>query len=174
MTLLLRQLFKFFKLLNSDTATHSLAWGMSLGCVLGFSPILSFQAFLVFAICFVFRVQLGAAFFSAFFFKIIAFIIDPLADQLGQAVLEWASMRDLFVTLYNMPLIPLTRFNNSVVMGSGIIGFTLAIPLFFGFKVFIVKYRQNVVARFRDSKIWKLWTTTVVYKWYSKYSELYG
>jgi uncharacterized protein (TIGR03546 family) len=174
MTLLLRQLFKFFKLLNSDTATQSLAWGMALGCVLGFSPFLSLQTFLVFAICFIFRVQLGAAFFSAFFFKIIAFLIDPLADILGKQVLESPMLRETFVTMYNMPLVPLTRFNNSIVMGSGIIGFALAIPLFFGFKFFIMKYRQNVVTKFKDTKLWKLWTTTVFYKWYSHYDELYG
>jgi len=173
-TLLLKQLFLFFKLLNSDTATNSLAWGMTLGCVLGFSPIVSFQAFLVFTICFVFRVQLGAAFFSAFFFKIIAYLIDPLADVLGQKILELPELRELFVTLYNMPLVPLTQFNNSIVMGSGIIGFALSIPLFFGFRVFILKYRQNVVAKFKNSKAWKLWTTTLIYKWYVKYNELYG
>jgi len=173
-TLLLRQIFKFFKLLNSDTATNSLAWGMALGCVLGFSPILSFQTFLVFFICFVFRVQLAAAFFSAFFFKIVAFLIDPLAHLVGQKVLENPTLRDTFVTLYNMPLIPLTRFNNSIVMGSGIIGFALAVPLFFGFRIFIVKYRENVVAKFKDTKAWKLWTSTIFYKWYSQYQELYG
>jgi uncharacterized protein (TIGR03546 family) len=173
-TLLLKQLFNFFKLLNSDTATYSLAWGMALGCVLGFSPVISIQAFLVFAICFVFRVQLGAALFSAFFFKIVAYMIDPLADVIGRRILELPELRELFVTLHNMPLVPLTRFNNSIVMGSGIIGFALAIPLFFGFRIFILKYRQHVVARFQKSKLWKLWTTTIFYKWYVKYNELYG
>lgn len=174
LTLLFRQLFNFFKLLNSDTATQSLAWGMALGCVLGFSPILSLQTFLVFFICFVFRVQLGAAFLSAFFFKIMAFMTDPLADLVGRFVLEQVLFRELFVSLYNMPLVPLTRFNNSIVMGSGIIGFVLSVPLFFGFRIFIEKYRQHVVAKFKESKYWKLWTTTFFYKWYVKYDELYG
>lgn len=174
MTLLLKQLFRFFQLLNSDTATNSLAWGLALGCVLGFSPFLSLQTFLVLFICIAFRVQLGAAFLSAFFFKVVAFIVDPVADWVGQQVLEAEALRSMFVVLYNMPILPLTRFNNSVVMGSGVIGFIFAIPLFFVFKSFIQKYRQTVLARFRDSKFWKMWTTTTFYKWYSKYQELYG
>jgi uncharacterized protein (TIGR03546 family) len=173
-TLLLKQFFQFFKLLNSDTAANSLAWGMALGCVLGFSPLISFQTFLVFKICFIFRVQLGAAFASAFFFKIIAFLIDPVAHLLGQKVLEAESLQNLFTTLYHLPLIPLTRFNNSVVMGSGLIGFTLALPLFFGFRLFILQYRQQVLSRFQSSRFWKLWVTTSFYKWYLKYDELYG
>lgn len=174
MTLLLKQLFQFFKLLNSDTATHSLAWGLSLGCVLGFSPFLSLQTFLVFFICFIFRVQMGAAFLSAFFFKVIAYLIDPAADLLGQWFLELSALRSTFVILYNAPLVPLTRFNDSIVMGSGLIGFGLSLPLFFGFKYFIQQYRSKIVVRFATSKVWKLWTTTFVYKWYTKYNELYG
>lgn len=174
MTLLIKQIIRFFTLLNSDTGTQSLAWGLALGCVLGFSPFLSLQTFLVLFICFVFRVQLGAAFLSAFFFKIMAFLIDPLANHLGQIILESQSLRPLFVSLYNMPLVPMTRFNNSLVMGSGVIGFLFAIPLFFIFRVLIIKYRVHIVQNFQNSKIWKFWKTTTLYKIYSKYNELYG
>lgn len=174
MTYLLKQLFQLFRLLNSDTATFSLAWGFALGCVLGFSPILSFQAFLVFFICFIFRVQLGAAFLSAIVFKLVAFLIDPWADRLGRHILEHPELQDLFTEMYQMPLVPLTRFNNSIVMGSGVIGFILAVPLFFIFAYAIKKYREQVVARFKNSKLWKLWIGTSFYKWYVKYQELYG
>jgi len=68
MTLLLKQLFAFFRLLNSDTATNQLAAGLACGVILGFAPILSLQALLVIFCCFFFRIQLGAAFLSAFFF----------------------------------------------------------------------------------------------------------
>jgi uncharacterized protein (TIGR03546 family) len=173
-TLLLKQIFNFFRLLNSDTGTNQLASGLALGLVLGFSPFLSLQTFLVLFFCFFFRVQLGAAFLSAFFFKFIAFLVDPASDALGKAVLEAESLRPLWVSLYNMPLVPLTRFNNSIVMGSGLIGFILAIPFFFVFKKSILKYRETVVARYQQSKIWKAWTATTFYKWYTTYEKLYG
>lgn len=174
MTLLLKQLFAFFKLLNSDTATNQLASGLALGVILGFSPFLSLQTFVVLVICFFFRVQLGAAFISAFFFKFVAFAFDPLTDKLGRWALELEGLRPLYVDLYNMPLVPLTRFNNSIIMGSGIVGFLLVIPLFFVFRKLIIRYRETVVARYQQSKIWKLWAGTSFYKWYTKYEQLYG
>jgi uncharacterized protein (TIGR03546 family) len=174
MTLLLKQLFAFFRLLNSDTGTNQLAFGLAFGVILGFSPFLSLQTFLVLFLCFFFRIQLGAAFISAFFFKFVAFMFDPLTDKLGRWALELPSLRPLYVEMYNMPLVPLTRFNNSMVMGSALVGFGLVIPLFFLFKSGIVKYRATVVARYQQTKIWKLWIGTSIYKWYQKYQALYG
>ena len=150
MTLLLKQLFQFFQLLNSDTATNQLATGLAFGVILGFAPILSIQALLVIFCCFFFRVQLGAAFLSAFFFKFVAFLFDPLTDTLGRKILEAPSLRPTFVYLYNIPFFPLTRFNNSIVMGSALVSFIFVIPLFFLFKAMIIRYRETVVARYKS------------------------
>ena len=174
MTLLLKQIFAFFRLLNSETGTNQLAAGLACGLILGFSPVLSLQAFLVLFLAFFLRIQLGAAFLSAFFFKFVAFMIDPLADKLGRSVLESDTLQTLFVSMYNMPLVALTRFNNSIVMGSAVISLLLTIPGFFVFKNLIVKYRITVVERFRTTKFWKGFAATKFYNWYCKYSELYG
>lgn len=174
MTLLLKQLFNFFRLLNSETGTNQLAWGLALGFIVGFSPFLSLQTFLVLLIAFVFRVQLGAVFVSAFFFKFTAFLLDPVCDRLGRMILESEALRPTFVTLYNMPLVPLTRFNNSIVMGSGAIGFILVVPLYFVFRHLVRTYRVAVVERFKQTKLWKAWVGTSIYKWYTTYQSLYG
>lgn len=174
MTLLLKQLFSFFKLLNSDTGTNQLAWGLAFGLILGFAPILSLQGLLVLVVAFFFRVQLGAAFLSAFFFKFVAFLLDPASDLIGRKILETESLRPIFVQMYNMPLVPMTRFNNSIVMGSGMISLILVIPAFFLFKTAVIKYRVAIVAKYKESKIWKAWSATSVYKLYTKYNQLYG
>jgi uncharacterized protein (TIGR03546 family) len=174
MTLLLKQIFAFFRLLNSETGTNQLAAGLACGLILGFSPMLSIQAFLVLFLIFFFRIQMGAAFLSAFFFKFVAFVIDPVADQLGRVILEAPGLRPVFVQMYNMPLVPLTRFNNSIIMGSGVIGLMLVIPAFFIFKALVIKYRITVVARLKGTKIWKAFAATKLYNWYNKYTELYG
>lgn len=173
MTLLLKQIFGFLRLLNSDTGTHQLAWGLSFGLVLGFAPFVSIQTLIVFMLAFLFRIQLGAAFLSAFFFKFVAFLIDPVADHLGRWALELPSLRPLFIQLFNMPIVPMTRFNNSIVMGSMIISFALVIPGFFIFKILIEKYREKVVAKFKQSKMWKAFTATKLYNWYCSYENLY-
>lgn len=174
MTLLLKQIFNFLKLLNSDTGTNQLASGLAFGMILGFAPFISIQTFLVLLIIFVFRVQIGAAFLSAFFFKFVAFLFDYPAHLLGKAVLENESLKPLFTSMYNMPLVPMTRFNNSIVMGSMIVSILLFPIAYILFQMLILKYRQTVVARFKDTKYWKAFTATKLYNWYCTYDKLYG
>lgn len=174
MTLLLKQIFAFFRMLNSETGTDQLAVGLTLGMFLGFSPFLSLQTFIVILILLFFRIQIGAAFLAAFFFKFVAFLVDPAADLLGRQILEAESLRPLWVTLYNMPIIPFTRFNNSIVMGSFAVAVVLFIPVYFAFRKFIIKYRETVVARFKQTKFWKAFAATKFYNWYLTYDKLYG
>lgn len=174
MSFLLQQIFNFFKLLNSETGHNQIATGVALGFVLGLSPTLSLQTFVVFVIIFLFRVQAGAAFLSAFFFKFLGYALDPVADPLGQWILEQKGLRPLFIELYNMPLIPLTRFNNSIVMGSGALALLIAPFLFILSRMLILKYRQKFVSRFKETKAWKAFAATSLYKWYNTYQSLYG
>lgn len=174
MTLLLKQLFGFIKLLHSENGNAQIAWGVALGFILGMTPSLSLQSLLVFLLLFLFRIQIGAALISAFFFKFIAFILDPAFDSLGSTILETQGFQSLFTTLYNMPIVPYTRFNNSIVMGSGIISLVLAPFIFLTSKVLINKYRSQVVERFKQSKIFKAWKATSFYKWYFKFDQYYG
>lgn len=174
MTLIFKQLFNFLKLLNSDTGHNQLASGLACGLILGFAPFLSLQTVLVLTLVFIFRIQMGAAFLSAFFFKFIAYFVDPVSHEIGKSVLENPSLRDLFVEMYNMPIVPMTRFNNSVVMGSLILSVVLAPFAFFVFRMMIMKYRILVVDRFKKTKVWKAFTATTIYNWYTKYDSLYG
>lgn len=173
MTFLLKQIFSFFQLLNSDTATNQIAAGIACGLILGFAPVFSLQTVLVILLLFFFRIQIGAATLSALAFKFIAYLLDPVSNQIGMAVLETESLRPLFTRLYNMPIVPLTRFYNSIVMGAGVLSIIAAIPMFFLARILIEKYRATVVARFRETKIWKFWSATKIYQWYAKYQQLY-
>ncbi|MBA3023073.1 MAG: TIGR03546 family protein [Gammaproteobacteria bacterium] len=174
MTLLLKQLFALLRLLNSDTGTNQIAAGVACGLILGFAPMLSLQGLLVFLCMFLFRIQIGAALTSAVFFAMVAWLFDPVSHALGVAILETASLQPLFTTLYNLPLVPLTRFYNSVVMGAGVMSVLLAPLVFFGSKLLIALYREKVVARFKSSPVWKLWSGTTFFKWYSSYEKFHG
>jgi uncharacterized protein (TIGR03546 family) len=173
MTFLLKQIFSLLQLLNSDKGTNQIAAGVACGLILGFAPVFSLQTMLVIFILFFFRIQIGAATLSAFFFAFVAWLLDPIHNAVGMAVLENDSLKSLFTQMYNMPLVPLTRFYNSIVMGSGLVSLVLAIPMFFFARVLITKYRELIVARFQQTKVWKAVKATGFYKWYAKYSELY-
>jgi uncharacterized protein (TIGR03546 family) len=171
MGLILKQLFAFIKLLNSETGNISLALGMTCGFILGMTPVLSLHSLLVFIILFFFRIQIGAALVTAFFFKFIAFLLDPVFHAVGSQVLEMESLKSIFTTLYNMPIIPFTRFNNSIVMGSAVITLALSPLVFLLSQYFIVKYREVVLAKFKQTKLWKAVEATKFYQWYYKYDQ---
>jgi uncharacterized protein (TIGR03546 family) len=174
MTLLLKQLFGFLKLLNSETGQNQIAAGIACGFILGMTPMMSLQTFLVFMVIFFFRVQAGAAFLAAFFFKFAGWLLDPVFHSVGSSVLEIEGLQGLFTTMYNIPLLPLTRFNNTIVMGSGVVTIVLFPVVFFVSRALIVKYRATVVARIKETKAWKAVQATSLYKWYYTYDNLYG
>ena len=174
MSLLLKQIFAFIKLLHSENGNKSMAAGIAVGFILGMSPLLSLQGFLMLIILFAFRIQIGAAFLSAFFFAFIAWLLDPAFDSMGRKILEMDSLQPLLTTLYNMPLVPLTRFNNSIVMGSGVLAILLSPFVFIVANILIAQYRVQVVNRFKQSKLWKFVQATSLYKWYYQYEQYFG
>ena len=174
MTLILKQLFSLINLLNSDTGTNQIAAGFACGLILGFSPALSLQTLLVIIFLFLFRIQIGAALVSAFFFAFIAWLFDPISHVVGSAILEVGALQPLFTTLYNMPIIPLTRFYNSITMGAGVVAILLAPLVFLGSRRLIFIYRATVVTRFKNSHWWKMWAGTTLFKWYANYEKLRG
>lgn len=174
MALIFKQVFGLLKVLNSETGENQIAVGISCGLILGFAPVFSLQTILVIVAILLFRIQAGAAFSTAFFFALVAYLFDPLFDIIGGKVLEIESLLPAFQTLYNLPIIPFTKFYNSVVMGAGITSLALAPIVFLVSKKFIQKYRLKVVSRFQKTKFWKAVKATGFYKWYMKYDEFYG
>lgn len=174
MTIIIKQLLNLIRLLHSDTGQNQIASGLAFGVFLGFAPFISIQTLLVLLIVFIFRVQLGAAFLSAFFFKFIAFLLDPVADIFGRWALENPSFRPTWLSMYNTPFVPMTRFNNSIVMGSFIISLFLCPILFFAFRNLIIKYRSTIVQHIENTKAWKAFKATRFYGYYEKYNDLYG
>ncbi len=174
MTLILKQIFAFFKLLNSDKGESQIAAGIACGFIMGLAPAFSLQTLLVIIILFFFSVQIGAAFLAAFFFKFIAYLFDPLFHQIGSFILEIETLRPLYVILYNLPIVPFTKFYNSVVMGAGFVSIVLSPFVYIVARKLIVKYRVTVMAKLQQTKLWKLVKATAFYKWYVKYDQLYG
>lgn len=171
MTLLLKQIFSLFQLLNSDKGSVSIALGVCCGFILGMTPSLSLQSLVIFLLLFIFRIQIGAALVTAFFFSFIAWLLDPAYHKIGSIILNLEALQSTFTSLYNMPIIPFTRFNNTVVMGSGVMAFALT-PIVYFLSLFLVnKYRATVVARFKETKAWKIWKATTFFKLYEKYTQ---
>lgn len=173
MTLILRQVFVFFKLLNSERGANQISAGVVCGVILGLAPAISFQSVIVFLVIFLFRVQFGAALATAFFVKLVALPFDPVFHEIGAWVLQQPLLEPLFTWFYNVPIVPWTRFYNSIVMGSAVVSLALAPIVFVGSRMLIERYRRAVVSRFKDSRFWKFWKATSFYNWYQRYDQLF-
>ncbi len=174
MSLILKQLFALIKMLNSETGENQIATGVAAGFILGMTPAFSLQSVLVFLCLFFFRIQIGMAFLSAFFFAFVAWILDPLFHAIGWQILHLEALQGVFTRLYNMPILPFTRFNNTVVMGSGVLAIALSPVIFVVSKSLVKRYRETVLQRIQQTKLWKVVKATSLYKWYYTYDNLYG
>ena len=171
--LIIKLFAKFLALLNSETAPSQLAIGIAFGSFVGLSPFFSLHNVLIFLVVCLFRVNLSMFFLSTAVFSILGFILDPLMDHLGYlALVDWTSLRPLWLSFASTPLLPYTNWNNTVVMGSILLSLIAFLPVFFlsiaGIRVYRKKWRSKIA----ESKLVKSFKATKFYSFYEKYRDL--
>lgn len=172
---MVRYIVKLIRVMHSDTDPRQISLGFSLGMILGLTPLSSPHNLLVLLAVLFFRVNISAAILSWVVFSLLAFLLDPLFHQIGLFVLTQTDILEgLWTSLYNAPLFPYTRFNNSVVMGSLIFSLLAFYPVYWGGRTMVVKYRETFMERFNQWKITQLFKASSLYKWYSRYSVMKG
>jgi uncharacterized protein (TIGR03546 family) len=70
-------------------------------------------------------------------------------------VLSWPFLQDPFTTAYNLPLLPLSLFNNTIVMGGLIAGLLFWVPVFFLFRQLVILYRRRLRDKIAGSRLVK-------------------
>jgi len=96
----------------------------------------------------------------------IGFLLDPLFDWIGHTLLFTPAFTPFFTSLYNMPIVPLTNFNNTVVLGSLVFAVLFAIPLFFAARYGVVRYRATIAERVAQSRWYRAVTASKFYNVY--------
>jgi len=150
----LKFLSKFITLLHSENEPRHLAAGFALGAIIGLTPMMSLHNLAVFLIILLFDTSIPAAFFAIFLFSGFAYLLDPFFHRLGYYLLvEVEALRPFWTTLYNIPIAPLTRFYNTVVLGSFVIAILGQLPLYFGFKALVKFYRTRYADKIQQLKL---------------------
>ncbi len=165
----LKFISKFIKVLRSGESPPLIAGGFAMGFFVGVTPFWTLQNMLLLAIAILTKVNLAAVFFALFLFSFLAFLFDPLFHELGYAVLvNIESLQGLWTTLYNWPIVPFSRFNNTVVMGSALTASVLAIPVYYLANKGIITYRRTWGEKIEKSKFVKAVKGTTLFQWYAK------
>lgn len=117
--------------LHGGADPRHLAAGFALGAALGLTPKAGLMPVLFLLVFFALRINKGMALVTAALFTPIGYAIDGAAHRLGWTLLKAGPLQGLWTALYDLPIVPLTRFNNTVVLGNLVIGLALYVPLYF-------------------------------------------
>jgi uncharacterized protein (TIGR03546 family) len=147
---------KLIVALNGNVKSSQLAAGFAWGLLLALVPAGNFFWIVLFVISFFFRHNHASKLFTMLIVKCFAALLGPPLDLLGWELLHIESLTPLFIQWYNMPFVPFTKFNNTLVAGGLAAGLALWLPVFFLFTAFIPLYRKTVLPRLRALKIFKV------------------
>jgi uncharacterized protein (TIGR03546 family) len=165
----LQLLKSFIRVLRSGQTPRQIAGGFALGATVGLMPFLTLQGLLLWLVILILDVNLSAAVLAATLFALIAYIVDPLFHAMGYLLLANSSWLHAFWTsLYNAPIAPLTRFNNTVVLGSFVAGLLLFLPVYFGMRRFVLAYRTHLHTKVERLKIYQVISKSTLIKWYDR------
>ncbi len=165
----------FIKILREGQTPAQIAGGFAAGSIVGLSPVLTLQGIIIWLLIFMIDVNISAALLSFTLFSIIAFLLDPVFHWLGYQILTQVSfLKDLWISLYNAPIAPLTRFNNTVVIGSFLSGIVLFFPVFYGMKKFVIQYRLHIGSRVEKMKIYQVLKKSSLVKLYTRIRDFGG
>ena len=131
MLALLKLIQSIIKTLHSEGTPGQVAAGMALGAALGLTPLLNVHNLLVFSLIVMLNVSFGGGMLGWALFVPLGFLLDPVFHAIGLGLLQAPSLRDLWTSMYNTPLVPYTNFNNTIVLGSVVGWLALAVPIFF-------------------------------------------
>ena len=107
-------------------------WALSvaLGMLLGLIPKGNLTAVVVTILVLSIRVHLGVTLLAALAVSFVAGWLDPLTGTVGNVLLGTPSLRPFWERLHRLPLVPWLRWNNTVVLGSLVVGGASAVPLY--------------------------------------------
>jgi len=155
--------------LHSEGTPGQLALGIALGSILGLTPLMSVHNAIVFAALMLLNVSFAGGMLGWALFVPIGFLLDPLFDWIGHSLLLAPALRGLWTSMYNMPIVPLTNFNNTIVLGSLVFALLCFVPLFLATRWAVARYRATVGERVRQSKFYRAVMASKVYNVYKMF-----
>lgn len=169
----LKYIHGLLKTLNADTSPNEMAAGVAFGAMIGLLPKVNLLALALWLIVFFFRVNFGMATASIVIFAIGGSLTDPWTESLGYTLLTgMPTLRPLWVTLYNTPIVPFSAFNNTLVMGNFVVGTLLWVPIFLLARHGVVTYRLRWRERLMQTRLMQAFKASSVFdvwnRWWNR------
>ena len=133
------------RIVDGVNTAHELALGAALGAIIGIIPKDSAFAWLLILVLLISRGNLLCGIISAVAFSFLSPLFDVWFDQTGYQVLTHASLSEVWASWIEIPWVAWTRFNNTVVMGSAVIGLGLSIPFYLVCRLFFKFWGLSII-----------------------------
>jgi uncharacterized protein (TIGR03546 family) len=163
----------FISVLRSGQTPRQIAGGFAIGGIVGLMPFFTLQGLFLWLVILVLDVNLSATLLAVTLFALASYVLDPLLHAIGYFLLVDSSwLHALWASLYNAPIAPLTRFNNTVVLGSFVAGLLLLLPVYFGMHRFVLAYRTHLHTKVEQLKIYQVISKSTLVKWYTRIKNI--
>ena len=166
--LFIKFLQSLVKALNSEGTPGQVAAGIALGAVFGLTPLMNPHNLLLFGLAIVLNVSFPGVLLGWAAFVPVGFALDPLFDAVGRTLLVGIpALVPLWTWAYNTPVVALSNFNNTVVLGSFVVWLVSLVPLFFLLRWLVARYRATIYARLRRTRLFQAVTASKLYNVYT-------
>jgi uncharacterized protein (TIGR03546 family) len=132
---------------------RQLAVGVMLGMMIGLVPKGNLIAVGLLVLLFAVRANLATGTIAAVLFSWMGFLFDPISHRMGHAVLSAQLLQPIWAYLYDLPLVPWTSFNNTVVLGSLMLGICLSYPVYRASRRMFEIYQPWILERLKANKL---------------------
>lgn len=174
MLLIIKYISKLLKALSSEASPSQIAGGIVLGMIIGLTPVFSIHNLFIIVLIIVLKVNIGMSIFSFAIFSGVAYLADPVFHNFGIWLLENESMQSMFTSMYDNEFWAITKFYNTVVIGSFFISLFLCVPMFPLTKIGVVRYRKHIHERVMKTKLMKVLKGSKIYSMYQTVSRVRG
>lgn len=171
---MLGMLTRLFKALNSESGPWAIAWAFVLGMIIGLTPLFSLHNLLILFLAMSLRINFSGFILAWLFFSGVAYAFDPIADYIGETLLQAEALQGMWFAMYDQPWARLMQFNHTITLGSLVFALLFApIWLFISYHL-IIKYRSRVQAWFVKLKVVQALKGTKFWTLYAKLSSVRG
>ncbi|MEX2181923.1 MAG: TIGR03546 family protein [Gemmatimonadaceae bacterium] len=167
--LIFKLLQSLLRALNSEGTPGQVAMGMAIGLAFGLTPLVSLHNLVILAVAMLTTVSFPGVIVGWIVAVPVGFMLDPLFDRVGMALLTTDALTPLWLWVVNTPVVALSRLNNTIVLGSLVVWVVLLIPAYFGFRVLVARYRTHLYVHVQKWRIVQLVKTSKIYSLYDTF-----
>ena len=167
--LILKFLQQLLRALNSDGTPGQVGMGMAIGLAFGLTPLASLHNLVVLAVAMLTTVSFPGVIVGWAIAVPFGFLLDPLFDRVGMALLSSEALAPLFTWVVNTPVVALSQLNNSIVLGSLVVWILAILPSFVLFRMLVARYRVHIYAHVQKWRIVQALKTSRIWSVYEMF-----